>query len=158
MDLLCIRSLLNYHTVITSSIFYQLGPNNTISDDVSGHFDLPNDSFFIYLFSCKYAPTHSHGSCAQSHLANKVFSLVIFTLCKKMYHICHISSLCIFSLYNQWMAFCSDIKASYRLENLDLLAIDILQVYVHQVFHGNFPTRSKNIQSDLVATACRTIK
>ena len=88
--LLCVRADMNSRALLNPSVFYHPGPLNTMADDASRRFDLPDNNFLSFFWS-KYRPSHSAGlwtlcrppieitSCVISVLRKRISRLEIFT-------------------------------------------------------------------------------
>ena len=61
------------------------------------------------------------------------------------------------ALYTHWTALCTDLKLDHLIEDLNLPSIKILQVYVHQVCHSHYYSRSNQLKDDLVAMERRAV-
>ena len=81
-NLLRIRSIQNTNSSITPAVFYHPGLLNTMADDASRLFHLPNPTF-LPLFSNKYHPEQSPSSWTICHPPNAVVSSVISALRKR---------------------------------------------------------------------------
>ena len=79
-DLFCLRSAQNCNAKITPSVFYHLGPKNTMADYASIRFYINNKAFLYLFYSC-YSP-QSAGSWIICHLPTAMVSSVICALRK----------------------------------------------------------------------------
>ena len=74
---------MNSGSLLTPSVFYYPCTLNTMADDASRRFDLP-DNNFLSLFWSKYFPYHSAGSWTQCHPPAGITSCVIYVLRRNM--------------------------------------------------------------------------
>ena len=74
---------MNSRALLTPSVFYHPGPLNTMADDASRRFDLP-DNNLLSFFRSKYRPSQSAGSWTMCHLPIEITSCVISVLRRRM--------------------------------------------------------------------------
>ena len=60
------------------------------------------------------------------------------------------------ALYKHWMSNCADLGIDYWRQYPQLPAIELIQVYRHQVRHDHYSTQH-GVQTDLVAATWRAI-
>ena len=148
-DLLCIRSILNYQSTISPSFVYHPGLRNTMIDDALRRFDFNCDSFLSF-YTYTYQP-QSPGSWTLCHLSKEVISSLVCALRKQpftgaMYqtpiHQHYIST-------GFTSTLTSALATSHRLQDSEVLAIKLLQVYGHRIRHGRY-SRQDSVRVDSV--------
>ena len=82
-DLLRVHAETNSGALLTLSVFYQPGPLNTMLDDASCNFDLP-DNNFLSFFGSKYCSSQSAGLWTLWHPPSRITSCVVSVLRKRM--------------------------------------------------------------------------
>ena len=68
----------------------------------------------------------------------------------------HVSNSRTSTLYQHWVSFCSDLSLDHRLQDSQVPAIELLQVYGHRIRHGHY-SRLESVRADSVATAWRIV-